>query len=374
MSRFRIFVLLAAVAALATAFAACGGGDDSSSEDPQKVIENATLEGVDSGKLDMSLNVNVAGDEGGEIDVSLSGPFQSQGNEDLPLVDFDLSADGNVNNEDVEFEGGLTLLADRAYVEFEGTNYEVDPTTFGFVKSAFEQAQEQGNEETGNVTACQEAAEGIQFRDIVENLESEGGEEVEGTETTKVSGNLDAGGAIDAIIQLAEDPACASQLEAAGELPIDELEEARDEVQSAVKNAHVDVYVGDDDIVRRFTGELTIEPKGSDEKVEIDFDLTLSGVNEKQEIAAPGNAKPLEDLFGELGVNPLELFEGGTGGLEGMLEGLLEGDTGGSGGGGSSGGGSSSGSGSLDESKAYLECLENVESAADLQKCANLAP
>ena len=43
MSRFRIFVLLAALAALATAFAACGGSSDKSSEDPQKVINEATL-------------------------------------------------------------------------------------------------------------------------------------------------------------------------------------------------------------------------------------------------------------------------------------------------------------------------------------------
>lgn len=230
MSRFRIFVLLAALAALATAFAACGGGGDSSSEDPQKVIENATLEGVKSGNIDLSLGITSEGDEGGDIDVSLSGPFQSQGKEDLPLLDMAVTAKGDLEGEPVDFEGSLTLLSDRAFIGFEGDEYEVDPTTFGFVKSGFEQAQQQGSQETGNVTACQEAAEGIEFGDFFKDLSSEGGVEVEGTTTTKVSGELSTGGAIDALIQLSEDPACASQLEAAGPLPIGELEEAKDEV------------------------------------------------------------------------------------------------------------------------------------------------
>jgi hypothetical protein len=379
LSRFRILVLFAALAALATTLTACGGGDGSS-EDPQKVIENATLEGVESGDIDMSLSVNSeGGDKGGDLDVSLSGPFQSAGKEALPELDVAITAKGNVRDRDVDFDGNLTLLSDRAFVGYEGTEYEVDPTTFGFAKSAFEQAQEAGSRETGDVTACQDAAEGLEFSDFVENASSEGAE-VDGTSTTKVSGDLNTEGAIDAIIQLTEEPACAKQLEAAGELPLDELKEEEDEAVNAVKAAHVDVYVGDDDIVRRVAAELTIEPRDSREKVEVEFDLTLSGVNESQDISAPGSAKPLEGLLSRLGIDPLELLEGGTSGLESILEGLLEDDNGGggggssSGGGGSSGGGSSSGGGPAGKSQSYLECLETIESAADLQKCANLAP
>ena len=74
MSRFRIFAVLTALAALATAFAACGGS--SSSEDPQKVIDNATLEGVTSGSLELSLGVKAEGNEGGDVNVALSGPMK----------------------------------------------------------------------------------------------------------------------------------------------------------------------------------------------------------------------------------------------------------------------------------------------------------
>jgi hypothetical protein len=374
LSRFRTFVLLAAFAALATAFAACGSSD-SSSEDPQNVIDNATLEGVTSGNLDLSLGVKSEGDEGGDVSVSLSGPFQAGSKGNLPELDLAVKANGSVNGQDVDFDGGLTLLSDRAFVAYKGTEYEVDPTTFGFVKSAFEQAQQQGSSESSSadVTACQEAATGLKVGDFVDNLTNDGSADVDGTSTTKVSGDLNATGAIDAIVKLTENPACSAQLEAAGPLPLAELEKAKGEVSSALKKAHVEVYVGDDSIIRKVAAELTIEPKGSStEKVEIEFELSLGSVNEDQSIAAPSNAQPLEKLFLKLGVNPIELLEATNGGGAG-LGGLLEGVTGGS----SSSGESSSGeeessSGSAAGQQAYLNCLKGATTPADLQKCASL--
>jgi hypothetical protein len=376
LSRFRTLGLLATLVALAVTLAACGGSS-SSDEDPQKVVENATLEGVDSGTLDLSLDVKATGEESGDIDVSLSGPFQSKGgNQALPELALTAKANGSVEGEDVDFEGGITVLPDRAFVNYKGTEYEVDPTTFGFVKSSFEQAQQGSGDEAGNadLSACQEAAEGLEFGDFFKSLSNEGSEDVDGTSTTKVSGDVNVGGAIDALITLSENPACSSQLEAAGPLPLDELEEAKGEVTSAVKKAHAEVYVGDDDIVRKVVAELAIEPKGSNEEVEVNLELTLTGVNEEQEIAAPANAKPLEGLFQQLDVNPLELLEAaqGEGGFEGLLEGLMEGATGSDGGSGSGGGSGSSG-GSGASQQEYLNCLKGAESPADLQKCASLA-
>jgi hypothetical protein len=366
LSRIRILALFATLAALASIFAACGGGgDDDSSEDPQKVVETASLEGVKSGEFDMSLHVNAEGDEGGEIDVGLSGPFEAGAKGELPQAEVSVEADGSAQGEDIDFEGGLTLLTDRAFVDYEGTPYEVDPTTFSFLKSAFEQAQQQEGSQA-DVTACQKAAEGIKFSQFADNLKDEGSEDVDGTSTTKVSGDLNVSGAIDALIQLTEDPACSSQLEAAGPLPISELEEAKGELTKAIKKSHVEIAVGDDDIVRKFAMELTVEPpEAKNEKVELEMDLTLSGVNEEQSFEEPSNAKPLEGLFKKLGVNPLELLEGASSGegLGSLLEGLTGGST-------SGGGGSSSGAGG--DQKAYAQCLQKAETTADLQKCGRL--
>ena len=373
MSRFRAFLLLTAFAALATAFAACGSSSDKSSEDPQQVIDSATLQGVESGSLDLTVGVSADGAEGGDLDASVSGQFQSEGKEELPLLDLSVKADGAFGEESVDFAGGLTLLSDKAYVEYDGTEYEVDSTTFGFVKSAIEKAQQQqggGEASPADLTACQEAATSLKVGDFVDNLTNDGSADVDGTATTKVSGDLNVPGTIDSIIELTEDPACSAQLGAAGPLPLDELESAKGVLGEALKKAHVEVYVGDDDIIRRIVAELSVEPpeeagEEGPSKVDLTLELTLSDVNEQQTISAPSGAKPLNQLFQKLDINPIELFEAGSSG--GGLEGLLEGATGGS----SSGGGSSAAP-SPEDAQKYLECLKNVGSAADLQKCEAL--
>ena len=384
MSRKRTFALLAAFAALAALLSACGGGGGGSSDDPQQVIENATFEGVESGTVDLTMNVKSKGEHGGNLKVDLTGPFQSTGKKSLPELALELKANGEANGENVDFEGGLTVLGDRAYVGFDGTNYEVDPTTFGFVKSGFEEAEQEGAKESagGEATACQHAATSMHLEDFVDNLENEGGEEVEGVKTTKLSGDLEPKSAVDSIIKLLETPACSAELEAAGPLPLAELKKQESMITGAIKKAHADIYVGEDDhIVRKVSADLTVEPKDSGEKAEIEFDFTLGQVNEQQTIKAPPNAEPLEKLFGQLGINPLELLGMMEGGGTSDLGGLLEGITGAVDGESSSSGGNSGGNGSsaseielpsAGESKEFTECLSEAKSASDVQECATL--
>jgi hypothetical protein len=318
------------MAVLAATIAACG-----SSSSPQQVVDEATLQGIGSGNLSLALGIDVKGGEGGHVEVKLSGPFQAEDEAELPELDLTASAKGAIDGEKVDFDGGITLLGSgRAYVSYEGTEYEVDPVTYGFVKSTIQQQNSEGK--STEVTACQEAVANLDIGDFLEGAEEEGSVDVGGTTTTKVSGDLDSDGAIDALIELTEDPACSEQLEAApGELPSTaELEEARGEVQGAIKDAHVDLYVGDDHIVRRLDVKTTIEPRSGSgsqgaESAELEIDLTLTGVNEEQKISAPPNSKPLSALFIKLGVNPIELLgllegEGGlgSGGINGLLESL----------------------------------------------------
>lgn len=387
MSRFRIFFLFAALLALATAFTACGGDDGGDSgANPQTVVEDATLQGIESGNLDISIGIEAEGEGGGNIDVSLSGPFQGKGGgggEQLPQLDMTAKADGSFDGDDVNFEGGLTLLANSAYVNYEGTEYEVDPTTFSFVKSAIQQAQQQNNAQSQipDVTACQNAVSRLRVGDFVDNLTNEGTADVGGVGTTHVSGDLNVGGAIDAFVEVSRDPACAEQLGSAGPVPSGaELNQAKSQVESALKTAQVDVYVGDDNIVRRISAELTIEPprgSGDDgpDSVDLSFDLTIDGVNEEQTIEAPGDSRPLNDLFLKLDINPIELL-GAAQGQGGATPGLgdLLGGLGGTGGGsGSGGGGSDGGSGSGGGGQqAYLECLQGATTPVDLQNCAKL--
>jgi hypothetical protein len=312
LTRLRHFLLFAALAGVAAVFASCGGGGGSSDESPQTVLEDATFEGIENADLEMKIGVEASGDEGGNVDVTVSGPFESRGGEQLPELDVNVQATGSVKGEDVDFDGGLVLLPNKAYVEYEGTEYEVDSTTFSFIQSAIEQAQKEGGGKSGTAgaTECQEAAAGrFKVDDFVDNLKNEGSADVGGTGTTKVSGDLDVGGAFDAIGEILEIPACKSQAAAAGGQSLGQFQSAQGEIEKVLKSASAEIYVGDDDIIRRLVAELAVEPEG-EEKVTIDIDLTLNGVNEGQEIEIPTTAKPLNELFLKLGVNPIELLEG----------------------------------------------------------------
>lgn len=391
MSRFRVFAVFAALLVGGSALAACGGSSNTSNgQDPQKVVNEATLKGVNSGSLALSVAAKVGGEGGGNLNLSLSGPFQSQGKGQLPQLAMNAKASGSVNGRNVDFSGGLTLLPEKAFVNYKGTTYEVDPTTFGFVKSAIERAQQRsGAQSKSGAIACQESVSNLKVASFVKNLTNDGNSEAGGTSTTHVSGDLNVSGAIDALLEITKSPACASQLGAAGPVPsVTALEKAKGQLESALKKAHVDLYVGADHIVRRVSVALLIEPPsgsgGGPKKVELNFDLTLSGVNQHQTIAAPSGAKPISMLFQQLGVNPIELLNsvGGKGLRAGGLGNLLKGLAGRSGalgglssslGGASSlrGGASSAGGGSGAQ-QAYQKCLAGVRSPADLQKCAAL--
>lgn len=329
------FVVIAALLAASVVLAACGGGDDKSGESPQAVLEEATLEGIESGKLDLSLDVKAPGAEGGDLDFSLSGAFQGEGKASLPQLGLTAKASGDLDGKKIEFDGGVVLLPNSAYIEYEGVTYEVDPTTFSFVESTLKQAQREAGAETGSAgaAACQEEFGKLKVADFLEDGRNEGGADVGGTSTTKVSGGLDVPAAIDAVLEVVESQACRTQLAAAGPLPSEaEIDEAKEEVSDSLKTTHVDVYVGEDGIVRQISAQLEIEPQNGGEgpkSVEIDLDLKLTEVNEEQQIAAPENAKPLSRLFIKLGINPIELLgllQGEEGGesLGDLLEGLGE--------------------------------------------------
>jgi hypothetical protein len=336
LSRLRPLYVIAVVVTM-VAFGAgllgCGGSGDKSGESPQAVLDEATLQGIGSGKLDLTLAVHAPGAEGGDVNASLSGPFQGEGQGSLPQLDIDAKAKGKLGGNSLDFEGGLVLLPNSAYVGYEGVEYEVDPSTFSFVESAIQQAQREAGAESGSAGAagCQEEVGKLKVAEFLENAKNEGSADVGGTSTTKIGGDLDVSGALDALLEVVEGPACRAQLAAAGPLPSKaEVDKAKGEISEALKSARVDVYVGDDDIVRAISAQLNLEPKDrgkGPKSARVEIDLKLTEVNEEQEISPPPNAKPLSRLFLKLGVNPIELLgllqgEGGGKGLGELLEGL----------------------------------------------------
>jgi hypothetical protein len=354
LSRARTLSIFAALIALTAMLAACGGGG---SDDPQAVVEEATLEGIDSGKLDLAVGLDLKGKEGGDVDVSLSGPFRSEEEGQTPELDLAFSVDGNLKGKEIDRRGGLTLLGNKAYVGYEGVEYAVDRTTFDFVKSMLEQ---QSNRGRAGGSACKDSLGDIELNDYIENLKDEGSADVGGTETTKVSGDVDDTAALTTLGEILEEPACREQLEAAGSGSGQaEIDQIRSFARKSLKSAHAELFVGDDHIVRRLVMDMKFDaPQGArgPDSFDIAVDLTLTDVNEDVTVAAPRSAKPLSALFVKLGINPLELleaFQGGNSaqGLGNLIEKLA---------------GSGGGRGS------YYECVGEASTAVDIQNCTGL--
>lgn len=310
MRPFRILIVSIAMFALALAIAACGGSDGA-----QQIVDEATLRGVESGNLDLSLGVDTTGREGGHLDLDLTGPFEAEKGAQAPELDLTATAQGTVRGKKVDFEGGITLAeGTKAYVNFEGTDYKVDPTTYGYGREILGESEE--------VSSCQEAVSERQLSEFIEDPAEEGTVDVGGTSTTKVSGDVDGEAALEALHEMNEDALCSEQLKAVPGFgaQLTEIEESDVKAEDTIEDAHLTLYVGADHIVRRLQAQVTVKPpegSGSQKSVSFDIDLTLTKVNEPQAISAPKSSKPLRALFIKIGINPIELLgvvRGGIGG------------------------------------------------------------
>jgi len=379
LTRYRV-LSVAAVAVLGVGLLPGCGGDDGGDEDPQAVLDETFTndESISSGVLDLSLDISAEGESGGSFGAALSGPFQGVEGKEGEFPQFDLSAtlSGEGGGQSIEFEGGLLATGDQAFVSYQGTDYEVPQQLFDQFRSAFEQAAAQsqtGDQDTGAILERL----GIDPSTWLTNVENEGNEEVEGTDTVHIHGDANVAAVLEDIQSAAE------RTGAGASAQIDP--EAIAEVEDAIDEASIDVYSGvDDRILRRLDINLGITPPEGDtsgvESADVAFSLTFSDVNQNQTIEAPADSQPLSQLLQAIGLPP-GLLEGalggglspglGGGGLGGGSLGGGGGLPGGGGGGGGlpgGGGGGVPGGGATD---AYFKCLQDAQTQEELTACAS---
>jgi hypothetical protein len=353
-----VFLLLAAVASLAVA--ACGGDEKktaSSDTDVDTLLKN-TFSGqkkVDSGKLDLTVRIDAKGVQGvnGPITLKLGGPFQSQGAKKLPKFKIDFAFEGAGQS----IKAGLTSTGQKGFVNFQGNDYVVSDQVFTQFRKGYEQAQKKGNKSNQSLSTL-----GLNPRNWLTGAKNAGEAKVGGDDTVKITGGVD-------VPKLLDDVNTALQktrqlgVQGSKDLPAKLTDAQKKQVTDAVRDVKVEIYTGkDDSILRRMVIALGIvAPKGTQGggSATFNLDLSITGLNEDQEIAAPSNAKPFEQLLSSLGGL-------GLGGLGGSGSGSGSGSAGGS-------GSSGSGGGSSANLEKYSQCVtEAGTDAAKAQKCAEL--
>jgi hypothetical protein len=362
LNRIRALIVLVLALFAATLFAACGGDDNGGGdEDPQQVLD-ATFsndQAINSGVFDLSFDISAeGGSDPGTFSVSFGGPFQGTEGQ-FPQFDVDGAADLDSETQDFSGEAGLTSTGDTAFISFQGSDYEIPQKAFRQFTSRFLKLQKQSEQQSqgqGNFLASL----GIDPRNWLTDLSNEGTEDVEGTETVHITGQADVEKLVQDLRKIAKNAP-----QATGQLTPQQLSQL-DQLTDVIESADFDIYSGaDDDVLRKLEGSITVKPSagdGSPESADINFSLTLSEVNEPQQIAAPATAQPLARLLQQFGVDPRSLAQLGD---------VLGGAGGGAGLGTPQAGGSPTPP-SSDASQAYLQCLQSAQDAAALQKCAAL--
>jgi hypothetical protein len=339
------------VALLALALVACGGDGDEASEstDVNQLLEETFAGGkqIDSGKVDLAVRLEAQGGSApGSATLDLNGPFQSEGDGRLPKFQLNASFDGGGQS----LTAGATSTGDQGFVNFQGTDYEVSGPVFQQFKAAYEQAQKQNSQQQGQSLATL----GIDPRKWLTNAQNAGEAEVGDTETIKITGDVDVPKLLDDV-NAALERLRSLGVQGSEDLPERLTDEQKRQAADAIESLNIEVYTGKDDkILRRLLVALTLKaPEGTDvsgaTSANVRLDLQLLDVNEDQEITAPENAKPFEELAQSLG------------GL-------------GLGGAGSSGSGSGSAGGTSPENlEEFSECVQQAGSDTEKQReCSQL--
>jgi hypothetical protein len=375
LNRIRTLLIICALALPVPAAIAGCGGDDSSEVDPQTVLDetfnNSTK--ISSGNLSLSLNGSVEGSQSGSFEASLDGPFQADPDKpgSIPELDLTGSLSGEAAGQSISFDGGLVVTENNAYVEYGGTAYEVGAQLFNRFKQAAAQSAKQQSgkgeglsfteafkrgceasikQQGGDPSACD-----IDFESWLADLNSEGTEDIEGTETDHVSGTVDVDAMLGDLIALGS-----SLPQAAASTP---SAEQIQQISDAISDASFDLYSATDDhTLRGLDFDLGIDPSqipdaedSGVESIDLSLSLRLGAVNEQQTISAPSGAKPLADLLRQFGIDPSSL-----GGLTGA--GLT------------APGGSAGWGGNADAAQNYLDCVAAAgNDPAEINKCASEA-
>jgi len=349
-----LLVFLLALTALA--FAGCGGDGGSSADEDTSVDEllDQTFSGskkVDSGKLDLTLKIDVQGGSSevqGPITLGLSGPFETQGKGKLPKFDVDAAFEGAGQS----FKAGVASTGDKAFVNFQGTEYAVSDQVFQQFKAGYEQAQK----ESANKDNQQSLATlGIDPRRWLTDAKNAGEAKVGDTDTIKITGGVDVNKLLDDV-NTALDKARNLGVDGSGSLPQKLTDKQKQEAADAIKDLSVEIYTGKDDTtLRRMVVNMGVDAAdsgGGATSGTLNLDFSLLELNEDQSIEAPSGAKPFDELLGQLGGLGLGGAGAGPGG---------------------SGEGGGSGGASAEDLKKYSDCVTEAGSdTAKAQKCAEL--
>ena len=236
-----------------------------SASGPEQLLESALSADMKSAAFDAELSFRSRGQQNV---IRATGAFVDNGAKEMPEVRVQVNV--NVESLKMRESGGFVTTGDRAWFTRAGTGYAVPQDIWRELVDA-----------RGQGAAGESPELEIDTDGWLRGVEEVGKEQVGGVQTTHIQAEVDSAKAITDIV---------TAMGEAGEsaMPVPNAEKRLR--QSGLTNGELNVWVGEDDVMRRVTLELSGRGDGG-RRVNGRFSLGLEDVNEPQSIARPSKVE-----------------------------------------------------------------------------------
>lgn len=356
--KFRALAL-SAVAAGSLGLAACGddsGSGDVSGVDARQLLVK-TFDGssapMKSGTIELELGGEITGEDAGNGTLTAKVAVNEAPKKgELPTFAAEFGVKGKAEGQELDEKFGATYVDNRFFIAYDGENYDVGEEFSKQAVAEFKkQAEATGAQEQANEDLVKQL--GLDPATWLKDPKVTGEEKIGDADTYKITGEVDIKTMVPDVLEAAEKaqqiaPGAAGQ-EEIPEVSQEDLAKAEEQIETLT----LTVWTGKDDtVLRKLDVDTKIKDDGGKSTLDGGFALTITNLNEEQDVKAPSDTKPFTDLLPKLQ------------GLGSLLGGGAMGATGGD-----SGASGSSESLSADQQE-LLECVQKAGGDAEkIQAC-----
>ena len=254
------------------------------------VVKGAFEQDIKSANIQLNLSVKSTQ---GAMNVSLAGPYQSNGKGEIPSADLALKVEGAAPK---TIEGRITSTGKNAFIEYEGETYEVGADKIAELK------QQGATGAPNQLTPADIQKLMGTMQDWFPESDAQENADLDGEPVTRVTGKLDLAKALTDLKELAAKPGMSGAEEfkrlSGGDIK---------RIERMVSDPKFTIDVGKSDgKLRRIEASIKVDDKT--DQGTIDFSLRFKDVDKPVTIDAPSSGKPIEQLGQKLS----EEFGGGA--------------------------------------------------------------
>ena len=242
------------------------------------VVKGAFEQPIKSANIELTMSVK---SNQQTVNVSLAGPYQSNGKDQIPSADLALKLEG-VGPKTIE--GRLISTGKNAFVEYEGETYEVGADKIAELK------KQGANGAPTQLTPADITKLMGTMQDWFPQSDAQENVDLDGEPVTRVTGKLDLSKALTDLKELAAKPGL-SGVEELKQLSSGDIKR----IERMVSDPKFTIDVGKNDgKLRRVQASIKIDDNADSGTV--DFSLRFKDVDKPVTIDAPSSGKPIEEL------------------------------------------------------------------------------